>query len=88
MILGSVKTLNFINIIQRKIEMSETIKDIIARLKDGDNVNAKKGFDTAMADKMQDSLDAKKVEIASSMIQKKVEEPVEEPAIEAESEEE
>ena len=30
----------------------------------------------------------KKVEIASSMIQKKVEEPVEEPAIEAESEEE
>ncbi len=68
--------------------MSETIKDIIARLKDGDNVNAKKGFDTAMADKMQDSLDAKKVEIASSMIQKKVEEPVEEPAIEAESEEE
>ena len=68
--------------------MSETIKDIIARLKDGDNVNAKKGLDTAMADKMQDSLDAKKVEIASSMIQKKVEEPVEEPAIEAESEEE
>ena len=68
--------------------MSETIKDIITRLKDGDNVNAKKGFDTAMADKMQDSLDAKKVEIASSMIQKKVEEPVEEPAIEAESEEE
>tara|TARA_X000000950_G_C13884920_1_gene648449 strand:- start:2267 stop:2473 length:207 start_codon:yes stop_codon:yes gene_type:complete len=68
--------------------MSETIKDIIARLKDGDNVNAKKGFDTAMADKMQDSLDAKKIEIASSMIQKKVEEPVEEPAIEAESEEE
>ena len=68
--------------------MSETIKDIIARLKDGDNVNAKKEFDTAMADKMQDSLDAKKIEIASSMIQKKVEEPVEEPAIEAESEEE
>ena len=68
--------------------MSETIKDIIARLKDGDNVNAKKGFDTAMADKMQDSLDAKKVEIASGMIQKKVEEPVEELAIEAESEEE
>ena len=68
--------------------MSETIKDIIARLKDGDNVNAKKRFDTAMADKMQDSLDAKKIEIASGMIQKKVEEPVEEPAIEAESEEE
>ena len=64
--------------------MSETIKDIITRLKDSDNVNAKKSFDSAMAYKMNDSLDAKKVELASTMVQRKagiepetVEEPVE-----------
>ena len=57
--------------------MSETIKDIIDRLKDGDNVNAEKAFNTAMAGKMNDALDAKKVELASSMVQRKVEEPEE-----------
>jgi len=58
--------------------MSETIKDIIDRLRNGDNVNAEKAFNTAMAGKMNDALDAKKVELASSMVQRKVEEPVEE----------
>ena len=70
--------------------MSETIKDIITRLKDSDNVNAKKSFDSAMADKMNDSLDAKKVELASTMVQRKAgiePETVEEP-IEAEAGEE
>lgn len=57
--------------------MSETIKDIIDRLRDGDNVNAEKAFNTAMAGKMNDALDAKKVELASSMVQRKVEEPEE-----------
>lgn len=66
--------------------MSETIKDIINRLRDGDNVNAEKAFNTAMADKQADALDAKKVEIASTMVQKKAGiEPVEEP-VEAEEE--
>ena len=54
--------------------MSETIKDIIDRLRNGDNVNAEKAFNTAMAGKMNDALDAKKVELASSMVQRKVEE--------------
>ena len=68
--------------------MSETIKDIINRLRDGDNVNAEKAFNTAMAGKMNDALDAKKVELASTMVQRKTETPVEEPvAVEAESEE-
>ena len=58
--------------------MSETIKDIINRLKDGDNVNAEKAFNTAMAGKMTDALDAKKVELASSMVQRDVKEPEEE----------
>ncbi len=66
--------------------MSETIKDIINKLRDGDNVNAEKAFNTAMADKQTDALDAKKVEIASTMVQKKAGiEPVEEP-VEAEEE--
>jgi hypothetical protein len=65
--------------------MSETIKDIINKLRDGDNINAEKAFNTAMAGKMSDALDAKKIEIASNMVQKKVQ-PIEEPA-EAESDE-
>ena len=59
--------------------MSETIKDIINKLRDGDNINAEKAFNTAMAGKMSDALDAKKIEIASNMVQKKVQ-PIEEPA--------
>jgi len=67
--------------------MSETIKDIINRLRDGDNINAEKAFNKAMGDKMNDALDAKKVDLASTMVQRKSEEaPVEEP-VEAESEE-
>ena len=69
--------------------MSETIKDIIDRLRDGDNVNAEKAFNAAMAEKQSDALDAKKVDIASTMVQRKAgiePDPVEEP-VEAESEE-
>ena len=65
--------------------MSETIKDIINKLRDGDNINAEKAFNTAMAGKMSDALDAKKIELASNMVQKKAQ-PIEEPA-EAESDE-
>ena len=54
--------------------MSETIKDIINKLRDGDNVNAEKAFNTAMADKQTDALDAKKVELAGSMAKQKTEE--------------
>ena len=68
--------------------MSETIKDIIDRLKNGDNVNAEKAFNTAMAGKMNDALDAKKVELASSMVQRKVEEPEEVPGTGMENDEE
>jgi len=68
--------------------MSETIKDIIDKLRNGDNVNAEKAFNTAMADKMSDALDARKVELASTMVQRKAEEaPIEEP-VAAEAEEE
>jgi hypothetical protein len=45
--------------------------ELIQNLKDGDNVKANKEFETLMADKMTAALDAKKIEIASGMIQRK-----------------
>ena len=47
------------------------VNDLIKNLNDGDNVNAGKQFNTVMADKMAAALDAKKIEIASGMIQRK-----------------
>ena len=47
------------------------VNDLIQNLNDGDNVKANKEFNTIMADKMAAALDAKKIEIASGMIQRK-----------------
>ena len=54
------------------------VNDLIKNLNDGDNVNASKQFNTVMADKMAAALDAKKIEIASGMIQRKEAEQQEE----------
>ena len=54
------------------------VDELIQNLKDGNNVGANKQFNTVMADKMTAALDAKKVEIASGMIQRKAEEKQEE----------
>ena len=54
------------------------INELIKNLNDGDNVNANKQFNTVMADKMAAALDAKKIEIASGMIQRKEAEKQEE----------
>ena len=54
------------------------VDDLIMNVKDGKNVQANKQFNTVMADKMTAALDAKKVEIASGMIQRKAEEKQEE----------
>ena len=48
------------------------IADIIKKVEAGDNVNANKAFDTVMGQKLKDALDAKKIELASSMIDLKV----------------
>jgi len=48
------------------------IADIIKKVEAGDNVNANKAFDTVMGQKMKDALDAKKIELASSMIDRQV----------------
>jgi hypothetical protein len=54
------------------------VDDLILNIKDGNNVKANKQFNTVMADKMTAALDAKKIEIASGMIQRKAEEKQEE----------
>ena len=51
------------------------IADIIKKVEAGDNVNASKAFDTVMGQKLKDALDAKKIELASSMIDRNI--PVE-----------
>lgn len=54
------------------------VNDLIQNLKDGDNVKANKEFEGIMADKMTAALDAKKIEIASGLIQRKAAEKQEE----------
>ena len=51
-----------------------SVENIISSLKDGDNVNASKEFTAAMASKLSDALDAKKIELASTMVDRKKEE--------------
>lgn len=55
-----------------------TVEKLITTLNDGDNVNANREFEGIMADKMTAAMDAKKVELASTMVQRKAEEPEEE----------
>ena len=57
---------------------NELIKNIVT----GDNTNAKKGFETVMGQKLNDALDARKIELASSTGKTEVEEP----AVETEEE--
>lgn len=45
------------------------IVDLIDNISKGDNVNAKKDFDTIIGQKLTAALDAKKIEIASQMVQ-------------------
>lgn len=49
------------------------VENIINNLKDGDNVAAGKAFTAVMQDKLSTALDAKKIEIASGLIQRKKE---------------
>ena len=44
-----------------------TINDLIDNVGKGDNVEAGKAFDTVIAQKLQAALDAKKIDIASSI---------------------
>jgi len=50
------------------------VNELISDLNNGNTVKANKQFNTIMADKMTTALDAKKIEIASGMVQRKAEE--------------
>lgn len=50
-----------------------SIENLISDLKNGDNVNAGKQFNSIMADKLSAALDAKKIEIASNLQNRKAE---------------
>lgn len=50
-----------------------SIENLINDLKNGDNVAAGKQFNSIMADKMTAALDAKKIEIASNLQNRKAE---------------
>ena len=58
--------------------------ELIDNIKNGDNVKAGKSFDNVMKTKLNDALNAKKIDIASSMGTPEVEEPVEEPTVQEE----
>ena len=47
------------------------VVELIDNVKQGDNVAAKKGFETIMSQKLTAALDAKKIEIASQLGQPK-----------------
>jgi len=47
-----------------------SIEDFVNDLKNGDNVSAQKNFDAVMGQKITDALDAKKIELASKMVNK------------------
>jgi len=51
-----------------------TVENIINSLKDGDNVSANKEFNSTMATKLTDAMDAKKIELASTLVDRKKEE--------------
>ncbi len=50
-----------------------SIENLISDLKKGDNVNAGKQFNSIMADKLSAALDARKIEIASNLQNRKAE---------------
>lgn len=51
-----------------------SVENIIKNLKDGDNVNATKEFEAVMADKITSALDAEKINLASTLVDRKKEE--------------
>jgi len=51
-----------------------SVENMIQNLKDGNNVKASKEFEAVMADKITDALDAEKINLASTMVDRKKEE--------------
>ena len=55
------------------MDTREIINKMIDDIIDGNNTDAKDGFETAISNKLTDALDAKKIEIAQSIYSKEVE---------------
>ncbi|CAB5221931.1 hypothetical protein UFOVP242_146 [uncultured Caudovirales phage] len=59
------------------MDTREIINKMIDDIIDGNNTDAKDGFESALSSKLTDALDAKKIEIAQSIYSKEVQdEPV------------
>ena len=59
------------------MDTREIINKMIDDIIDGNNTDAKDGFETALSNKLTDALDARKIELAQSIYTKEVEdEPV------------
>lgn len=68
--------------------LSETISDMLLKIVDGDNTGAKEDFENIISQKLNDALDAKRMEIAQAIYGEKGEESEESESQESEEEEE
>jgi len=55
------------------VDTAEIINKMIDDIIDGNNTDAKDGFESALSSKLTDALDARKVEIAQSLYNQEVE---------------
>ena len=51
-----------------------SVENLVNHLKDGDNIKANKEFEGIMGEKISNALDAKKIDLASTLIQRNKEE--------------
>jgi hypothetical protein len=55
------------------VDTREVINKMIDDIIDGNNTDAKDGFESALSNKLTDALDARKIELAQSVYTKEVE---------------
>jgi len=55
------------------VDTAEIINKMIDDIIDGNNTDAKDGFESALSSKLTDALDARKIEIAQSLYNQEVE---------------
>jgi hypothetical protein len=56
------------------VDTTEIINKMIDDIIDGNNTDAKSGFESALSTKLTDAIDARKIEIAQSLYNQEVEE--------------
>jgi hypothetical protein len=56
------------------VDTTEIINKMIDDIIDGNNTDAKNGFESALSNKLTDAIDARKIEIAQSLYNQEVEE--------------